>query len=329
MSSPRDGGGLPAASAAQNPPIDLSNDPDQEDSVSESSYAGSGASEPHEEEVCRYRTTRFHDQECARYFDCPTHLVERVLSDAGEDEDGEDQQEHREESHDVVMSEAGEEEEEDDEIAGGEDVGDAVHEEAERDRPEGSPVMEAEEVRPATPHMPGDTADNPIVLEDSTPAPSRIDRRPEPRQVASGGRAEAGPSSAGAPASLQHIAAFEAPQISRMTSLQDSLSMASQRQAQVPTLAQIHRPMEAQMAATAVRSGPPEFAVPRWQPDAEVTYCPICHTQFSIFVRKHHCRLVACSLRDRFAAHTDTGNAAVLSAPRVHPTASLSRTSTS
>jgi hypothetical protein len=30
--------------------------------------------------------------------------------------------------------------------------------------------------------------------------------------------------------------------------------------------------------------------LPRWQPDGEVTYCPICRTQFSIFVRKHHCR---------------------------------------
>lgn len=36
----------------------------------------------------------------------------------------------------------------------------------------------------------------------------------------------------------------------------------------------------------------PEFALPRWQPDAEVTYCPICRTQFSFFVRKHHCRYV-------------------------------------
>jgi hypothetical protein len=26
---------------------------------------------------------------------------------------------------------------------------------------------------------------------------------------------------------------------------------------------------------------PPEFVVPRWQPDAEVTFCPICRTQFS------------------------------------------------
>ena len=36
----------------------------------------------------------------------------------------------------------------------------------------------------------------------------------------------------------------------------------------------------------------PEFALPRWQPDAEVTYCPICRAQFSFFVRKHHCRYV-------------------------------------
>ena len=32
--------------------------------------------------------------------------------------------------------------------------------------------------------------------------------------------------------------------------------------------------------------------LPRWQPDAEVTYCPICSSQFSFFNRKHHCRLV-------------------------------------
>ncbi|KAI9743124.1 MAG: hypothetical protein M1818_003419 [Claussenomyces sp. TS43310] len=33
-----------------------------------------------------------------------------------------------------------------------------------------------------------------------------------------------------------------------------------------------------------------DIVLPRWQPDAEVTYCPICNTQFSFFVRKHHCR---------------------------------------
>jgi hypothetical protein len=40
---------------------------------------------------------------------------------------------------------------------------------------------------------------------------------------------------------------------------------------------------------------PSEFNLPRWQPDAEVTYCPICHSQFNIFVRKHHCRFAPAS----------------------------------
>ncbi|KAI5867091.1 FYVE-domain-containing protein [Durotheca rogersii] len=33
-----------------------------------------------------------------------------------------------------------------------------------------------------------------------------------------------------------------------------------------------------------------EIALPRWQPDSEATYCPICHAQFNFFIRKHHCR---------------------------------------
>ncbi|CZS91500.1 uncharacterized protein RAG0_02106 [Rhynchosporium agropyri] len=32
------------------------------------------------------------------------------------------------------------------------------------------------------------------------------------------------------------------------------------------------------------------YTVPKWQSDATVTLCPICRTQFSFFVRKHHCR---------------------------------------
>ncbi|KAE8557563.1 hypothetical protein TMatcc_005027 [Talaromyces marneffei ATCC 18224] len=33
-----------------------------------------------------------------------------------------------------------------------------------------------------------------------------------------------------------------------------------------------------------------EYTLPRWQPDSEVTHCPICNSQFSFWYRKHHCR---------------------------------------
>ncbi|KAL8798042.1 MAG: hypothetical protein Q9182_007010 [Xanthomendoza sp. 2 TL-2023] len=33
-----------------------------------------------------------------------------------------------------------------------------------------------------------------------------------------------------------------------------------------------------------------EITLPRWQPDSEVTRCPICSTNFGFWYRKHHCR---------------------------------------
>lgn len=33
-----------------------------------------------------------------------------------------------------------------------------------------------------------------------------------------------------------------------------------------------------------------EIILPRWQPDAEVNECPICHIIFTFWFRKHHCR---------------------------------------
>ncbi|KKZ61242.1 hypothetical protein EMCG_04114 [[Emmonsia] crescens] len=33
-----------------------------------------------------------------------------------------------------------------------------------------------------------------------------------------------------------------------------------------------------------------DYELPRWQPDSEVSKCPICDTQFSFWYRKHHCR---------------------------------------
>ena len=33
-----------------------------------------------------------------------------------------------------------------------------------------------------------------------------------------------------------------------------------------------------------------DYVVPKWQSDAEVSECPICHRPFSFWYRKHHCR---------------------------------------
>ncbi|EMC99865.1 hypothetical protein BAUCODRAFT_119431 [Baudoinia panamericana UAMH 10762] len=33
-----------------------------------------------------------------------------------------------------------------------------------------------------------------------------------------------------------------------------------------------------------------DIVLPKWQPDSEVTRCPVCQTEFSFWYRKHHCR---------------------------------------
>ncbi|KAF2469116.1 FYVE-domain-containing protein [Lindgomyces ingoldianus] len=33
-----------------------------------------------------------------------------------------------------------------------------------------------------------------------------------------------------------------------------------------------------------------DVALPPWQPDSDVTHCPVCGSQFTLFYRKHHCR---------------------------------------
>lgn len=33
-----------------------------------------------------------------------------------------------------------------------------------------------------------------------------------------------------------------------------------------------------------------DIVLPKWQPDHEATHCPVCHTEFGMFYRRHHCR---------------------------------------
>jgi hypothetical protein len=51
-----------------------------------------------------------------------------------------------------------------------------------------------------------------------------------------------------------------------------------------------HPSMRGRSSASRRDSAVREYVRPLWQPDSEVTKCPICGTQFTFWYRKHHCR---------------------------------------
>ncbi|KAK4226959.1 putative E3 ubiquitin-protein ligase ZNRF2 [Podospora fimiseda] len=189
--------------------------------------------------ICRWRTPRFHDQECSRYFDCPSHLVDRALSDAG-DADNQDQEQHQD------MDMGDEEDPDPGAVSSLSEDGDSYA--GDRSPRPRSPSPELPATVERQPTQPGTNIDNPIVLS-SSPVQSRRQIEPQPDSTSS-----------------RNVVAQER-----------ELPQAPQR------------PQLGASGATNV-TGLSEIILPRWQPDAEATYCFICHTQFSIFVRKHHCR---------------------------------------
>ncbi|KAK3497020.1 uncharacterized protein B0T23DRAFT_437769 [Neurospora hispaniola] len=281
--------------------INISSDSESDSPYARSRHPTVSAQRP----ICQWRNSTFHDQECSHYFDCPTHVVERVISDGesqGDDEgrarpdqpdqsDGEQPQlgdvsplSESEDEGGVVMSSPNASRGvsplpssparggyETTTVAGtnhpsvpGEQQGDGTF-----------PVNT--ENLPTTP-LTG-SAENLITLSDSP-----VQTRGQPQlgyfaqHATSTGEygsgpvttPSPGPSRGGVPSRLREV--FESPP-TPTTDLSPRLVRGLSQQ---PPPAQ-RRVLE-------------EIVLPRWQPDAEVTYCPICHTQFSIFVRKHHCR---------------------------------------
>ncbi|KAK3328901.1 hypothetical protein B0H66DRAFT_526298 [Apodospora peruviana] len=313
-----DGGGLSAQAAEQ-----LSNSDSASPSSSGSSYVGSGGTGPHSESACLWRTEQFHDQECLRYFDCPSHTVPRDLSNISEGEQGDlaasavgpshEQQndDEHEDRGDVEMTDVESDEEED------HSERDTVSPLSEEDRqPPGAahssqdpPETDNRSV-PQTPSdnsqvmasggstdvsRPGDvwgdpeapvgSFHNPIILADDYR--SSIERQPQQQQsdtiVVASNPTIPVPNQA----ALRRIPTFEGDRTPSETPSESVQRPAygSQPPSDAPG-ATLYLP-----PAVPDRRGPPEYELPRWQPDAEVTYCPICYAQFSIFVRKHHCRI--------------------------------------
>lgn len=278
--------------------------------------------EPHHR-VCPFQTPQFHDQECSRYFDCPTHIIERAGS-------GRPAPRHEEANGDEEFEDGDNDDEDDD---GDED-------ETEEDFPPATPLSEAgsagqqmaenapEHGRNHEPSNEGHERQEVIDLTSSSPAQNQ--NAPESLSL---NNATQDPSSrawevidltggdplpSSPPEAVLRARAEKARQERTLPTIPTpgagpsssqtrpgAVSPSAQRRPATPPSPPppIRRRTSTNNFGTAPRAPPPqlqrpvqtarrpsELVLPRWQPDAEVTICPICGTQFSFLVRKHHCR---------------------------------------
>lgn len=323
------------------------------DAMLDSPYSSDEGSDAHGFSSCRWRTAEFHDQECERYFDCPSHTVERRLSvddTAGPSDQvaSESTAEATGPRQDSVSPRASL----DDSSAS--HYGDTTTEPQQSDdtpvpdpavplsgissglaaeREGGSPTSSA----PANPvSSPSRFSSLPI----RTRVPSRsIDLRSS--DFGSNGWGESsdqGSRAYTASASAGDLSESSSPRMSARDQLSAVYGNDTNQSGLLETLfgpSERDRERERELDEERERT---ESAVvlPRWQPDAEVTYCPICRTQFSIFVRKHHCRY-GCSSWERakargkmaWLANGQTESVAESSATLALPIESSFRTSSS
>jgi hypothetical protein len=189
--------------------------------------------------TCPWQTARFHGIECSRYFDCPSHIVERALSDTEEESRG------------------------------------------------GQETVQATLNRLSALVELGSAA-TPGAHSASQAAGSNAAGLTTRTGTQSGNTEATGSASGNAAAGVHASPVSGLPRIGGgAVSTPQALNMSAAGAAAATRL--VSRPSQALSTATEP-SRPSEVVLPRWQPDSEVTYCPICGTQFSIFVRKHHCR---------------------------------------
>ncbi|KAK3310167.1 FYVE zinc finger-domain-containing protein [Chaetomium strumarium] len=232
--------------------------------------------------VCQWRTARYHDQECSRYFDCPSHVVERAPSDDGQEREDEERQDVESQDTQPVSPISGDSEEES----------------------EGEETLRARSPSPEVPVAASEAND--ASLEARRAAAEGPER-------GNSGLSSTSPAFLGddQPLGIQPRAESERQGTTESDSrdgdggMQTALGpMPMPRTSRVPLgLQPVDRPAASVAATTGLAPGPSpslstaaehtspsEMVLPRWQPDSEVTYCPFCGTQFSFFVRKHHCR---------------------------------------
>lgn len=272
------------------------------DSSSERSYR----SDLHDP-VCEYRTRRFHHHECSRYFDCPGHTLERSNSEQENSDEGQDEQEHDEYG------------------SGGERASDDASTPDHDHRPLQAPPSDVEsmssrqrgkapehavarrevvDLTASSPEAgPSNAAESsasgahaasrhePVLIDltEDTPPPEQV------AEASSGERALPTLPTVGSNSSIystRRATEADSPAGHRRPGTPPSPPPPTRRRTSNNNLGSASRSTHTQPQRPSEGRRPSDIVLPRWQPDAEVTICPICHTQFSIFVRKHHCRYV-------------------------------------
>ncbi|OAQ84450.1 A kinase anchor protein [Purpureocillium lilacinum] len=241
---------------------------------------------------CPWQTSEFHDGECSRYFDCPGHQIARGTSTDGDGNDHE-----RPEGSSGTVQERRDSQPS---ISSGNVIdGPAADDNETRTRshgeqnpnelPESSRTASAAEgaVR-ATGSQAHSTFSLPIrtssMVSTTNTALTASQQRATPLSPDHVPRSTSGYREAWQSDGRAGSYGFEDDSDTRR---RGSGSRAPRDRTPDAPVPRRHRPRNDGQES-------PEFVLPRWQPDAEVTYCPICHTQFSFFVRKK-CGRVVCN----------------------------------
>jgi hypothetical protein len=251
--------GIPQGSSASNP-IRLSESPELQHRSVRNPRA-----EHAKQVTCPWRSRQPDPDSCSRFCDCPSHTIKRDLSS---DEDNDDRHvRHRR------IQRRREQESSDSEAPGS-----TRHRLPTRALPRYPTTTSTRGSGTRTPQVFG-TASNPIFVEDSPNEEARPSRSNRDYSISVGG----------APllSDWRRRSVFGPANSSTGDHTLAALSNRSPDRS-------FRRPgVSPRPIGNTSMAGLPAVSLPRWQPDAEVTYCPICHTQFSFFVRKHHCRFVS------------------------------------
>ncbi|RGP63589.1 kinase anchor [Fusarium sporotrichioides] len=278
----------PLSNNSQSPPRSINSDDSQnENDQHDQDHDQNNDREP----ICPWRTSRFQNQECSRYFDCPSHAIERSLSESGE---ADRESIHSSHSPEIPPSDNGREQTDqqnsrfsDQELAQGVNNGhdaqstptDEPDDDGDATSATTDPATSAEEdAGTAVAQESSDTQQNTEMDDSESRSQNRRSDQHDSPNTPSDHPEHMQRSSRGTSAINTQRAqrTYATPSRERMD-------------APLPSL----RPLEEALPPlprSARQSVSSDSQRPRWQPDNEVTYCPICHTQFSFFVRKHHCR---------------------------------------